>query len=144
MGQIMQVHDILNDITVWGDIYASKESEQTIMNTRVPYLFKDSLTVFDRGYPSFALMYLMLREEEPRHFVMRCKVGYNKEIKQFMLSSKKSVIIHLLPTSEAIKTLRANGSIITAKETIKIRAVKVKFSSGIIEVLLTDLYDEKI
>jgi hypothetical protein len=144
MGQVMQVHDILNDITVWGDIYPNKESEQAIMNTRVPYLFKDSLTIFDRGYPSFALMYLMLNEEEPRHFVMRCKLGFNKEIKQFMLSSKKSVVIYLSPTSEAIKTLRANGVIITANATIKIRAVKVKLSSGIIEVLLTDLYNEKI
>ncbi len=144
MGQIMQVHDILNDITVWGNIYPNKESEQAIMNKQVPYLFKDSLTLFDRGYPSFALMYLMQHEETPRHFVMRCKLGFNKEIKQFMLSRKKSIVIHLSPTSEAIKTLKANGSIITANETIKIRAVKIKLSSGITEVLLTDLYDEKL
>lgn len=144
MGQVMQVHDILNNITIWGDIYPNKESEQAIMNKRVPFLFKDSLSLFDRGYPSFALMFLMLHEEEPRHFVMRCKLGFNKEIKQFMLSRKKSMIIHLSPTSEAVKTLKANGSIITTHETIKIRAVKIKLSSGITEVLLTDLYDEKI
>jgi hypothetical protein len=144
MARIMQIQDIFNDITVWGDIRSIKVSEQVIMARQVRYLFEDSLTLFDRGYPSYALMYLMMNEETPRHFVMRCKAGFNKEVKQFVRSRKSSKIIELAPTDAAIATLREQGYIVTSKTTIKVRMAKIKLSTGEIEILLTDLYDEKL
>lgn len=144
MARVLQIHDILNDITVWGDIRPIAESEQVIMAGQVRRLYKDSLTLFDRGYPSYALMYLLLNEEEPRHFVMRCKVGFNKEVKQFLNSRKASKIIELKPTQSAIRTLREHGYIVTAETVIKIRMVKIRLSTGEAEVLLTDLHDEKL
>jgi hypothetical protein len=144
MARVMQIQDILNDITVWGDIRPIKESEQAIMAKQVSNLYQDSLTLFDRGYPSFALMYLMVNQETPRCFLMRCKVGFNKEVKQFMQSRKSSKVIELSPTSNAIATLREHGYIITAQTTVKVRMVKVKLNSGEIEILLTNLYDEKL
>src|SRR6266487_32201 len=47
MARVMQVQDILNDITVWGTISSIKESEQAIMAGRVRHLYEDSLTLFD-------------------------------------------------------------------------------------------------
>lgn len=144
MARVMQIQDILNDITVWGAIRPIKESEQTIMVKQVSNLYEDSLTLFDRGYPSYALMYLMNNQETPRHFVMRCKVGFNKEVKHFLQSKKNSQIIALRPTSNAIATLHEHGYIITSTTTVKVRLVKVKLSSGEVEILLTNLYDEKL
>lgn len=144
MARVMQIQDILNDITVWGDMGPIKESEQAIIAGQVRNLYEDSLTLFDRGYPSYALMYLLMNEETSRHFVMRCKAGFNKEVKQFLLSRKSSKIIELTPTPGAIATLREHGCIVTAKTTIKVRMVKVKLSTGEVEILLTDLYDEKL
>lgn len=144
IARVMQIQDILNDITVWGDIRPIKESEQAIIAEQVGNLYEDSLTLFDRGYPSYALMYLLLNQETPRHFVMRCKVGFNKEVKQFRRSRKSSKIIELTPTAGAIATLQEHGYIVTAKTTIKVRMVKVKLNTGEIEILLTDLYDKKL
>ena len=144
MARVMQVQDILNDITVWGDIRPISESEQAIMAGRVSQLHEDSLTLLDRGFPSYALMYLMLNEETPRHFVMRCKVGFNKEVKQFVNSRKSSKTIELAPTADAITTLRKHGYILTTATTIKVRMVKIKLSTGEIEILLTSLYDERL
>lgn len=144
MARVMQLQDILNDITVWGDIRPIKESEQSIMAGRVSNLYKDSITLFDRGYPSYALIYLMNNQEAPRRFLMRCKAGFNKEVKQFLQSRKNSKVIKLSPTTAAIATLREQGYIVTAETTITVRMVKVKLSSGEVEVLLTNLYDEKL
>ena len=49
MARVMQVHDLLNDITVWGGIYPIKKSERAIMAEQVAHLAEDSLTIFDRG-----------------------------------------------------------------------------------------------
>ena len=144
MARVMQVQDVLNDMTVWGDIRPIGESEQAIMAGQVRHLYEDSLTLFDRGYPSYALMYLLLNEETPRHFVMRCKAGFNKEVVQFLLSGKNSKLLELRPTAEAVKTLREQGYVITTQTPLKVRMVKVKLASGEIEILLTSLYEEKL
>jgi hypothetical protein len=143
MARVMQVHDVLNDITVWGGIYPIIESEQSIMASRVQHLALDSLTLFDRGYPGYALMYMMIHEETPRHFVMRCKSTMNKEVKQFLRSSNKCKIVDLAPGKVAIETLRGKGFIVTPSTHIKIRMQKIRLPDGETEVLLTNLYDEK-
>jgi len=141
MARVMQIQDVLNDITVWGSIRPIKEPEQVIMYHQVSKLYTDSITLFDRCYPSFTLMYLMNNQEIPRHFVIRCKTDFNKEVKQFMNSRKNSKIIELPATPAAIEALGEQGYLITKQATIKVRMVKIKLSSGVTEVLLTNLYD---
>jgi len=144
MARVMQVHDVLNDITVWGDIYPIIQSEQAIIASRISHLPVDSLSLFDRAYPGFALMYMMMNEESPRHFVMRCKSTMNGEVKQFLRSRKKNKVVEMRPRKNAIETLRQNGYIVTPATTIKVRMQKVNLPDGKTEVLLTNLYDEKL
>lgn len=144
MGRIMQLHDVLNDITIWGDIYPIKISEQAIMAKQVPNLSTDSLTLFDRGFAGYGLMYLLMNEETPRHFLIRCKTTFNKEVIQFTRSGKRSKIVELKPGYKAIKMLRENGYIVTKETTIKVRMVQVNLPNGNQEILLTNLYDEKL
>jgi hypothetical protein len=144
MARVMQVHDVLNDITVWGDIYPIKQSEQAIMAKWVSKLAIDSLTLFDRGFAGYGLMYLMMHEEIPRHFIMRCKTTFNKEVIEFARSGKRSRIVELKPCYKSIVMLKQNGYIVTAATTIKVRMVQVNLSNGEQEILLTDLYDENL
>lgn len=144
MARIMQIHDILNDITVWGDIRPIKESEKAIIASQVPYLFEDSITLMDRGFPGFGLMYLMINEETPRNFIMRCRLGFNKEVQKFVRSRKSSKTIELAATKESIAMLKDNGYKITPETTIKVRMVKIKLPTGETEILLTSLYSEKL
>jgi Transposase DDE domain len=144
MARIVQAYDVLNDVTVLSGIYPIKKSEKAIINNRVDNLFSDSLTLFDRGYPSYELMYLMIHAERPKHFVIRCKADFNTEVKQLKKSRKNSKIIELKATSHAIAGLRTKGFIVTANTSIRVRIVKVKLSSGENEILLTNLYNEQL
>lgn len=144
MARVMQVHDVLNDITVWGDIYPIEQSEQAIIAKEVSKLSEDSLTVFDRGFAGYGLMYLMMNEETPRHFIIRCKTTFNKEVIQFARSGKRSKIVELKPCHRAIETLKSNGYIVTANTTIRVRMVQINLPGGEQEILLTNLYDEKL
>lgn len=144
MARIMQVQDILNDVTVYGEIRPIKESEQSIICEYISKFYEDSLTLFDRGYPSYALIYLMNNQETPRYFVMRCKESFNNEVKHFMQSKEKDQILELKATSNAITKLRQQGYIVTFSKTVKVRMVKVKLNSGETEILLTNLYDREL
>ncbi len=144
MGRVMQIFDVLNHLIVWGDISGIKESEQSVMAEMVSKLSEDSLTLFDRGYPSFALMYLLINKPIPSSFLMRCTLGFNNIVSDFVKSGKSSKIVEFAATESAIEFLLKMGIVITKKTTIKIRMVKFKLPSGITEVLLTNLYDEKL
>lgn len=143
MARVMQIQDVLNDITVWGDIFPVNESERAIMADNVDRLYKDSLTLFDRGFPSYALMYLMNNQEAPRHFVMRCKTEFNNVVKQFLQSKENDRTVELESTLKAKAFLLQRGYVIWNTTTIKVRMVKVKLAGGQTEVLLTNLYDEE-
>ena len=144
MGRIMQIHDVLNDLTICGNITPFNKGEQALMAEQVIKLPSDSLTLFDRGYTSYALMYLMNNQETPRHFLIRSKLDFNNEVKSFMRSCKSSKIVTLTPGSKAIAELKRCGYIIATNHPLKVRMVKIKLSTGETEVLLTNLFDEKI
>ncbi len=75
---------------------------------------------------------------------MRCKVGFNNEVKKFVSRRKTSKIMEWPASNVAIATLRQDGYIVTAKTTIKVRMVKIKLCTGEIEILLTNLYDQQL
>ncbi len=144
MARIVQIQDVLNEITVWGNISPINDSEVTVISNNIRHFRKDSLTLFDRGFPCFSLMYLLLNEEKPLHFLMRCRKNFNREVIEFLKSNKTSEELTFSPTAEALETLKKLGHIITRKQTITIRVVKVKLSTGEDEILLTDLFDEHL
>ena len=143
MARAIQIHDVLNDLTVWSDIFPRSQSENVVISNRIHNLSPDSITLFDRGYPSYSLIYQLSAEEEPRHFVMRCKLTFSKEVNSFVQSKKKSMTTILFPTDHAIVKLKECGFIVRKNTGLKIRMVKVELPTGEIEVLLTNLFDEK-
>lgn len=144
MARVMQIYDVLNGITRWGDIFPIKDSEQAIMAKQISQLPDDSLTLFDRGFAGYGLMYLMMNEETPRHFIIRSKTTFNKEVIEFVRSGKTSKVVEFKPSYRSIAMLKENGYIIQPDTTIRIRMVKIKLPNGDMEILLTNLYDEKL
>ena len=142
MAQVMQIQDVLNDITVWGDIYPIKTSEQSIIAQNRFRLQQNSITLFDRGYPSYSLIYLL--QQQNALFVMRAKESFNQEVKNFMASFQQDIITYFSPGRNSKKTLSEHGYTITTKTKIKVRLVKVLLSTGETEVLITNLFDQQL
>ena len=142
MAREMKVYDVLNNIIVWGNIYPIKTSEQTIILQNVNQIPCKSITLFDRGFPSFSLIYLLGRRKSL--FVMRAKIDFNLEIRKFVNSSHKDVITYFTPTKKAQKALHEQGHHVGSETKIKVRLVKVILPTGEVEVLITNLFDKKL
>jgi len=143
MGRAMQIHDVLNDLTIWAGVFPRSYSENKIIEYNIRHLPADSLTLFDRGYPSYSLMYLLINEESPRRFVMRCKLTFSKEVKAFVASGQMDLTTNIYPSDESIEALRRQGYLVARKTALTIRMIKVVLPDGEIEVLLTNLYDKE-
>ena len=141
MARVMKFYDVLNKLTIYSKILPIRKSEQAILAGNIERLPINSLSIYDRGFPSYLLMYLLINQESMRHFVMRCKVDFNKEVKYFVAGKKMDSTIKLYPGAEAIKNLFHQGYVVTKHTAITIRMVKVVLKTGEIEVLLTNLFD---
>lgn len=134
---------MLNKITVFSKIHPIKIGEKSIVAQHIECIPEGSLSIYDRGFASFSLMYLLIHQEKTKHFVMRCKQGFNKEVSAFMLSPDVDKVINLGPNYRAIHKMKEYGFSVFLHTTIPIRMIKVELETGEIEVLLTNLYDCK-
>jgi hypothetical protein len=144
MGRVMQLYDLLNGLTLWGELCPIRKSESTILSENLEVLPCNSVVVLDRYFPGMPLMYMLMHAGSMPHFVMRCKLGFNKEVKAFVCSHKPSKIIELHPTADTRSRMMKKGYIIDKDEVIRVRLVKFKISPKETEVLITDLLDEQL
>lgn len=150
MARISKLFDPLNGITLDAIIAPYKTSEremaiqhfETLKSVRVD--MKNMLVLFDRGYPSLALMVYLLKHTI--EFVMRCSSQFLKEIDQAVKSKKRDTVIQLSlkrATRAAKAELSQRFPDIDLKETISFRVIVVTLSTGEKEVLVTSLLDKK-
>ena len=143
MARIMKFYDVLNKVTIFSKICPLKIGEQTIVAQHIEKLPKNSLSVYDRGFPSYLLMYLHINQEHPRHFVMRCKTDFNKTVIDFVQSKETDKIVEMYPNKKAMDNLYNLGYKVFKHTAIKVRMVKVVLETREIEILLTNLYDNQ-
>jgi len=142
IARVMKFYDVLNKINIFSKICPIKISEQTIVADHIEKLPENSLSIYDRGFPGYALIYLHINQERMRYFVMRCKASFNKQVIAFINSPENDIIVEMFPNEKAIEKLRQYGYCVKKNTSIKVRMVKAVLNTGEIEVLLTNLYDQ--
>lgn len=145
MARVVQVEDVLNRITVFGNMVPVSVSEQAVAYQLAESYPPDSLLLFDRNFASYALMYLLINQEQSRHFVIRCKtVRSFNEVTSFLHSHKSSKVVKLYASQTSTRILTELGYKVNSKTAITIRMVKIKLPNGETEMLLTNLIDERM
>lgn len=130
------VYDVLNNLTIDGQIGKYKESEKTLFERSLDKLEQGDIILGDRGYGHIIILHWL--KERNIDFCIRLKKGHRNIVKKFMLSDQKESLVEL-PYSKALKQeLGLKDEI----KSIMVRLVKVVLDSGSIEVLCTSLIDK--
>lgn len=120
------IFDVLNKIVIKSKIDIYKASERDIAKELILEMLQDGaqseLILFDRGYPGVAFFKFL--NKNGVNFVMRAKVSFSNDIKN---ARKPDQII----------TMKSG------KDTCRVRVVRFMLPSGIEEVLITSLFNEK-
>lgn len=140
----MKMYDILNNVTLAVEMMPMKISERKCAYDWVDKIPEDSITLFDRGFPSYTLFYLMQNCEIPKEFIVRCKADFSTAVKDFVASADASKCIKFYPDYRARKTLKEYKVNVKKNQFIELRAEKIMLDTGAIEVLLTSIKDKKI
>lgn len=142
--RFMKMHDVLNNITLKVDMLTMEGSERKCAYKWVDAIPDNSLTLFDRGFPSFTLFFLLQNCEKPKAFIARCKLDFSNSIKAFAASAGKSQMISFYADERARAILLSHGYMVSKDACITLRAEKILLPNGITEVLITSITDTKI
>lgn len=135
------MYDVLNKLIIKSTLLPYLTTERNAVTEQLEYAPDDSLLLFDRGYSSFKLFYMLLQKQHK--FVMRVRLDYGNIVKEFVKSSEKDCIKVFHPNNNNIKQLRELGITINKETSVKLRLVKIPLKTGEIEVLATNLYESK-
>lgn len=140
-------YDVLNHIAVntYLDMYSA--SERTLAEKHLEKIreltpaIKD-ITLVDRGYPSLYLFTKMINMGY--EFVARCNdKGFLEEVKEFAKSDDTDSLIQIDLHSGNRQNYATVKRIESSQNTLTLRVVKIKLSTGTTEYLITSLLDKE-
>ena len=149
MARISSLFDVVSGITWDANLAPYHSSERTMAIQHFEAIkslgidYKQLLVIFDRGYPSLALMVYLL--ENGINFLMRTSSQFLKEVNDVVKKGKKDSIIQISlkrATRAAKAELKELFPDLDFNRTISIRIVIVTLSTGEKEVLITSLLDK--
>jgi hypothetical protein len=141
--RICLLYDVLNGLIVKGYIHSYDVSEEdAVPECLSDVALTDRLLLFDRGYPSFRLMYLLVQRSAK--FVMRVQRNASDAVKRFLASHSTDMVTAWRPSYKSLRKLSAMGISISKEASIPVRMVKVLLDTVETEVLITNLYDRTV
>lgn len=145
MARISMLYDTLNGLTLDAQIKPYNASERDISIDHFEAIkhskidFKKILVIFDRGYPSYGLIYYLLQNEI--NFLIRCGTGFLKEINEVVNKKIKDTVL-TIPFKRASSDAKKEIVQLFPEHRpshITFRVVVVELNTGEQEVLLTSL-----
>jgi hypothetical protein len=100
----------------------------------------DMIAIYDRNFANYKTVALHLWSEQQPGFVIRAR-EYHTFIKAFLATRLESQMVQMFPSVTTIERMRTAGFIIRADKALTVRLVRVALSSGITEVLITNLWE---
>jgi hypothetical protein len=151
MGRGSHLYDLINGLTIDAICAPYKTGERDLAiehfeRLRTLLSTKDLqrvLVIFDRGYPSAALIVYLLKHGI--NFLMRCNKKFIKEIDRAVATGKKDVIVNFSVnrSGQAKEELQKLFPDLNKKERVSVRVIIVTLETDEKEILITSLLDTK-
>jgi len=134
-GRISVLYDVLNGFVIDSTLSPLSQSEKELAVRHLSYSKQGDLIVYDRGYPSFEMMYE--HRKLNIDFLFRVQSNFNNQVKSFITSKMHSQIIKIYPG----KNTKLSDKPYSKDDYILVRLSKVILPGDTIEVLISSLVD---
>ncbi len=140
LARVSQCYDVLNHITLAGAVSPNSVGERVLALEHLqqirPY---NDLVLLDRGYPGFCFFREIINSG--RQFCARVALGTWTSITEpFLKSGLKEQLVEYTPGYETAKECEKAG---LSTKPMMLRLVKIRLSSGEVEILITSLTDTR-
>ncbi|MBN2598500.1 IS4 family transposase [Labilibaculum sp.] len=136
-GRLSVLYDVLNNYVIDGKIAPLATGEKSLAIEHLAHATSKDLVIYDRGYPSFDLIYEHLQVKID--CLIRVKVSFSGATKDFLESGKYSKVIDMKPG----KNVSLKNKNYSKNDSIKVRLIRVDLPDGTTEILITTLLSSK-
>lgn len=135
--KVSVLYDVLNKICLGGILSPLNVDERMQAKELLRHCSSGDLLIYDRGYPSFDLIYS--HYQSSLDFIIRTRLDFSSLVKDFVQSGKHSQIVDMYPG----KNIDLKGKEYNKSTSVKVRLIRITLSSGETEVLITSLLDSR-
>lgn len=134
-GRMSVLYDVLNGFVIDGILAPLTNLETHLALAHLEHASAGDLILYDRGYPSFEMIYEHKKREID--FLFRVRSNFNNQVRAFLLSPKQEQIADIYPG----KDVKFSGKECSKETSISVRYSKVVLDDGTVEVLISSLLD---
>jgi len=134
---VSTLYDVFRRLPVARTVVGIHGAERDEAEALLPSIPKNSVSLFDRGYPSYDFIRLLSKRLNG-FFVVRCPASCTfPAVEEFVASGKQEAIIWITPSNKALtkKPRRQRGDL----RAVNVRVVLLTSPDGKVSVLLTNL-----
>ena len=135
--RVSVLYDVINNYVVDGILSPLSKGEGKLALEHLLYANKNDLVIYDRGYPSFDLIYEHYQFDI--NFLIRTKAGFSRKTKEFEKRGRSTQIVNIYPGQHRKIVDKEYNS----NTKVKVRLVRVELPDGEVELLITSLMDIK-
>lgn len=132
------LYDVLNLYAIDGILTTKDIGERKLALGHLDCCNKGDLVIYDRGYPSYDLIYEHYKRE--LNFLIRVRSDFNTAAKVFLESGKHSQIIEIFTGLKSTDLLDKEYA---GKTPLTVRIIRVELPGGEVELLISSLLDNK-
>jgi hypothetical protein len=137
---VSTLYDVFRRLPIARTVVAVNGSEREEAKHVLPSVPKNSVWMFDRGYPSYDLFRFLL-DEFDGYFLFRSPASSTfPAVEAFLASGKAEDTIWISPSNTALKTVSPRQR--KRLKTIKLRVIRLESPDGSVSVLLTNLLNQ--
>ena len=135
--RVSVLYDVINNYVIDGILSPLSKGEGKLAVEHLLYGNKNDLIIYDRGYPSFDLIYEHYKLGI--NFLIRAKADFSTKTIEFIKSGRSTQIAEIYPGQHKKIVDKEYNS----NTTVKVRLVRVELPDGEVELLITSLMDIK-
>lgn len=135
--RVSVLYDVLNDVALDASLDNLSEGERDLALNHSHRWKKGDLIIYDRGYPSFDLIYEHVQLEV--NCLIRVKLTHNAAVAAFVAGGRKSIVTEIRPQKNQSFKDKEYGR----NSALKVRLLRVDLPGGEVEVLMTTLLDSQ-
>jgi hypothetical protein len=136
---VSTLYDVFRRLPIGRTVMDVSSSERDEALKLIPFVPKNSVLMFDRGYPSYEMI-LFAKSNYNGNFIFRCPAKSTfPAVDQFIKSGENDGIIFITPSNTyKNKVVKGQRQKLRA---IKLRIIKLISPDGTVSVLLTNLFE---
>jgi hypothetical protein len=133
--RVSVLYDVINNYVIDGMLSPLSIGEGKLALKHLSYANKNDLILYDRGYPSFELIYE--HNKLGINFLIRVKEDFSQKTKEFIKSGRLTQFVDIYPGQHKKIVDKDYDS----KTMVTVRLVRVELPDGEVELLITSLID---